>query len=141
MFKRMIVMDGNNSLKRVATSGGRAPADLRVFEDNDYFLPRDFVDSYANEVKSRQQPRKPDLADDPHAAPEPDSEDEADPDTEGDPTDGAEAVGSCASNWKAAAADEKKRMWSIYDESGIFASACRHSMILRIADMVRSGEL
>ena len=140
-FDRMIVMDGNNSLKRVATSGGRAPADLRVFEDNDYFLPRDFVDSYANEVKSRQQPRKPDLAEDPHASQELDSEDETPPETEGDPTDGAEAVGSCASNWKAAAADEKKRMWGSFDESGVFICVCRHGLILWIADMVRSGEL
>ncbi|RDX46383.1 hypothetical protein OH76DRAFT_1356170 [Lentinus brumalis] len=140
-FNRMIVMDGNNSLKRVATSGGRQQADLRVFEDHDYFLPRDFVDQYANEVKSRQVPRKPELVEDPHAMPEAESEDEAAPEAEGDPTDGAEQLGACASNWKAAAADEKKRMWSIYDESGIFASACRHSLILWIADMVRSGEL
>ncbi|RDX41460.1 hypothetical protein OH76DRAFT_1459149 [Lentinus brumalis] len=138
---RMVVMDGNNSLKRVLASGGRATADLRVFED-DYFLPRDFVDSFANEVKSRHLPRKPDLADNPHdEEPGQQSDDDEVPDgDEGDPTDGAEILGSCASNWKAAAADEKKRMWSIYDESGIFASACRHGLILWIADMVRSGE-
>ncbi|RDX49545.1 hypothetical protein OH76DRAFT_1418305 [Lentinus brumalis] len=142
-FDRMVVMDGNSSLKRVLASGGRATADLRVFED-DYFLPRDFVDSFANEVKSRQLPRKPDLADNPHdeePGQQSDDDEVRDGDEEGDPTDGAEILGSCASNWKAAAADEKKRMWSIYEESGIFASACRHGLILWIADMVRSGEL
>ncbi|KAI0707556.1 hypothetical protein C8T65DRAFT_576556 [Cerioporus squamosus] len=144
VIDRMVVMDGNNSLKRVLASGGRTNADLRLFKD-DYFLPREFVDSFAHEVKSRQLPRKPILVDDPHNE-EPSQESDDDDDVpdgegEGDPTDGAETLGSCATNWKAAAADEKKRMWSIYDESGIFACACRHGLILWIADMVRSGEL
>ncbi|KAG1785411.1 uncharacterized protein HD556DRAFT_1435133 [Suillus plorans] len=47
----------------------------------------------------------------------------------------------CSKNWKAAASDEKKRMWSIFDETGIFVSACRHGLVLWVADMVRSGEL
>lgn len=47
----------------------------------------------------------------------------------------------CVKNWKAASAEEKKKMWAIFDESGIFASVCRHGLVLWIADMVRSGEL
>lgn len=47
----------------------------------------------------------------------------------------------CVKNWKAASADEKKKMWAMFEESGIFASACRHGCILWLADMVRSGEL
>ncbi|RDX48316.1 hypothetical protein OH76DRAFT_1456309 [Lentinus brumalis] len=143
--ERILVMDGNNSLKRVATSGGRQAGDTRVYEDGDYFLSRDFVDSFAGEVKSRQSPHKPELLD-PVDASERDAEDEPEEGatTEGDPTDGTAntaAPSACASNWKAAAADDKKRMWAIYDETGIFASACRHGLILWIADMVRSGEL
>ncbi|KAI0712638.1 hypothetical protein C8Q76DRAFT_769169 [Earliella scabrosa] len=134
-FDRLVCMDGNNSLKRIATSGGREVADLRVYEDNDYFLPREYVDSFAGEVKSRSV-KKPVLKEKPGLAPDPGEAEE-----DGDPTDGAHATGACASNWKAAAADEKKKMWAIYDETGIFASACRHSFILWIADMVRSGEL
>ena len=72
---------------------------------------------------------------------EPNNAEVEDDGSEGDPTDGTQAAGPCASHWKAAAADEKKRMWAIYDETGIFASACRHGLILWIADMVRSGEL
>ncbi|KAI0248965.1 hypothetical protein BJV78DRAFT_1097215, partial [Lactifluus subvellereus] len=34
-----------------------------------------------------------------------------------------------------------KRMWSIYRETGIFLSACRHSLIWWICDMVSSGKL
>ena len=47
---------------------------------------------------------------------------------------------TCVSNWKAAANDEKKRMWSIFDECGIFACSCRHSITMWVCDMVRSGE-
>lgn len=47
----------------------------------------------------------------------------------------------CVKNWKAAASEEKKKMWGMFDESGIFASACRHSLLLWIVDMVQSGEL
>ncbi len=63
---------------------------------------------------------------------------------EGDPTDGTDAnlaIRTCVKNWKSAAAEDKKKMWGIFDECGIFASACRHGMILWLIDMVRSGEL
>ncbi|KAG6807975.1 hypothetical protein H0H92_005850, partial [Tricholoma furcatifolium] len=47
----------------------------------------------------------------------------------------------CTDNWKAAAKEENKRMWAIFSEAGIFASACRHGFILWLADMIASGEL
>ncbi|KAG2068473.1 hypothetical protein BDR04DRAFT_1129243 [Suillus decipiens] len=47
----------------------------------------------------------------------------------------------CSKNWKAVASDEKKQMWSIFDETGIFVSACCHGLVLWVADMVCSGEL
>ena len=78
---------------------------------------------------------------------------ESEEDVEGDPTDGAaandvtgsarqKAIEACVRNWKAAASDaQKKSMWEIFDETGIFAAACRHGFILIVVDMVRSGEL
>ena len=48
--------------------------------------------------------------------------------------------GPCANNWKAAQSDSKKRMWGIFAETGLFASACRHGFILWITDMVQTGE-
>ena len=48
---------------------------------------------------------------------------------------------ACADNWKASQANEIRRMWNIYEETGVFAAACRHGMILWLVDMVRSGEL
>ena len=32
----------------------------------------------------------------------------------------------CVKNWKAASSDKSKKMWAMFDESGLFASACRH---------------
>lgn len=37
--------------------------------------------------------------------------------------------------------DLSKKVWSIFDETGIFLAICRHGYSLLIADMVKSGEL
>ncbi|KAJ3717729.1 hypothetical protein C8R42DRAFT_610832 [Lentinula raphanica] len=130
-FSRMWVADGNNSLKRMAGVGGRANVDVQIFNDSDYYLSSEFVNSFADEVipalramlrVTRIKVRR----------------------SGGDPTDGArdsDAVKQCTENWKAAASDSQKRMWNIFEESGVFVSACRHGFILWICDMVRSGEL
>ncbi|KAI0052976.1 hypothetical protein FA95DRAFT_1601333 [Auriscalpium vulgare] len=39
------------------------------------------------------------------------------------------------------ASDITKKMWGIFDETGIFLSLCRHGFALLILDMVQSGEL
>lgn len=149
-YSRLWAHDGNNSLKRVLPFGNRVAADTRTFEDSDYFLPRSFVDSFANEVpRANSNTRHREIR---SAGQDSDGEDRSDTEgdgveeLEGDPTDGArDASGSgvdqCVKNWKAAASDEKKRSWAIFDETGIYASACRHGLILWICDMVRSGEL
>ena len=126
----MFTMDGNNSLKRIRQVGSHAIANHRVFE-SDYFLTHEYVNKFADEVK-RKAPAED--TDDTPETPLPD---------EGNPTDGAQAgvTVACADNWKASQANELRRMWSIYEETGIFAAACRHGMILWLADMVRSGEL
>ncbi|KAI1782046.1 hypothetical protein LXA43DRAFT_977781 [Ganoderma leucocontextum] len=136
-FSHMVVMDGNNSLKRFAPVGNRDIGDTRTYQ-SDYWLPTDFVDKFANEVKARQpQPHVavPDVTND-----DADSDWEDDDSGEGDPTDGA-PDSACATNWKAATSDEKKRSWSAFHETGIFASCCRHGIMLWIIDMVKSGEL
>ena len=50
-LSRLMAMDGNNSLKRMLPVDNREAADARVL-DSEYFLPKEFVDRYANEVKS-----------------------------------------------------------------------------------------
>ena len=123
-------MDGNNSLKRVATSASRSVGDTRTF-DSDYYIPRAVVEKFAGEVKPRQA--QPHVAVPIHSVPETgsddgdeDGDDPGDNDlTEGDSMDGA-PDSACASNWKAAASDEKKRMWAVFEETGVFAAACHH---------------
>ncbi|KAJ8463735.1 hypothetical protein ONZ51_g10067 [Trametes cubensis] len=169
-FARMICMDGNNSLKRMRPLGGRQIGDTRAFQESDYFLPQDFVNRFANEVQKKSQrndTRSEDSTDHataqevstadaspadvvvpdgvyPAATEASDNNPTHEPQPEGDPTDGAGSRGvesSCTKNWKAAQADEKKRSWDVFEETGIFASACRHGMVLWIIDMIRSGEL
>ena len=47
----------------------------------------------------------------------------------------------CADRWKNMKDDITKRMWAIFDETGIFLALCRHGFALLIVDMVQSGEL
>jgi hypothetical protein len=144
----MIAIDGNNSLKRVRQVGNHTIADKRVFEDSDYFISQEYVNQFVDEVKAQKNTRNSD-----GDVAEPATEQGAEqggivteaaaelPSDGGDPTDGAEGPVPCADNWKAAAADDAKRMWALFDETGVFAAACRHGFILWVADMVRSGEL
>jgi len=48
----MLVVDGNNSLKRMSRVGSHSAIDTHPFEESDYILPVPFIDSFANEVVS-----------------------------------------------------------------------------------------
>ncbi|KAG1873164.1 hypothetical protein F4604DRAFT_1880999 [Suillus subluteus] len=91
---------------------------LLLFTCIDYILSRDFVDSFANEIR-------------PHHS----------GDSDLDAADPVVMSSDCSKNWKAAANKEKKCMWSVIDEMGIFVSACCHGLLLWVTDMVCSGEL
>ena len=157
-------LDGNNSLKRMKPVHNREAVDKRILADMKYFIPRTEVDRFAHEVKGRRK-KGPEVRsrDDAMDAADVDETDDAgndsgiEDDIQGDPTDGLsahagdavsvdvmerqQAIAACTKNWKAAQADEVKRMWDIFDESGVFASACRHGITLALTDMVESGEL
>ncbi|KAH9849711.1 hypothetical protein C2E23DRAFT_736739 [Lenzites betulinus] len=119
---RLVAMDGNNSAKRVASAGAQ---DKRIFKSS-YFLSREVVDQFKDEVKKRPE-------DDAPWAPIGDEG--------GDVTDGQTRTTSCAEHWKASAAENLKRALDIYETTGIFVSACRHGFIQIACEMVRSGEL
>ncbi|KAG1737240.1 hypothetical protein EDB19DRAFT_1895912 [Suillus lakei] len=112
-FRCMYVFDGGNSAKQMLMPGECQEGDLRVFQDSDYLLPHTFVDGFANEVHLRLDP---DI-------------------TRPTKADVVAIAAECSKNWKAAASGEK-RMWNIFDETGIFVCACRHGFILWYADMV-----
>ncbi|KAI0640945.1 hypothetical protein C8Q79DRAFT_1014781 [Trametes meyenii] len=139
---RLLAMDGNNSAKRVASAGAQ---DRRNFQ-SDYFLPRDVVDRFKDEVKRRAAPAlsKRDVLD------TSESEEEDAPwaptdrgahDGGGDVTDGQAKPTPCADHWKASAAENLKRALDIYETTGIFVCACRHGFIQIACEMVHSGEL
>ncbi|KAI0083731.1 hypothetical protein BDY19DRAFT_899813 [Irpex rosettiformis] len=129
-FSRLLAMDGNNSLKRMAVNAQRIAADTRELDDSDYFLSRSFVNRFANEVRGRGT-KGPRVRHDGDG-----SDDEIYEDYSG-----PLKLALCVRNWKSAAQESNKKMWAMFEESGIFASACRHGSILWIADMVCSGEL
>jgi hypothetical protein len=120
-IRRMICLDGNNSLKRVATLGDRVISNTSTFT-SDYFLPQSCTD----EFKSTTNPGDEDNGDGNDGSVDDNHEDQ-------------EGVGDgCkASKWKAAG---EKGTWGIFEETGIFASACNHGFILWLLDMIRTGE-
>lgn len=128
-FSLLYAMDGNNSLKRVARIGERAVADQREFTESDYFIPTEFVERFANEVRGHQ------------TAPDNEVQHLTTEEEPGENTQLPPGLANCTENWKAAQADSTKKAWAIFDETGIFAGACRHGIMLWIIDMKRSGEL
>jgi hypothetical protein len=68
----------------------------------------------------------------------PEKDTETDKDTSQSVADGEV---KCAERWKNAAPDQRKRMFALFEETGIFVTACRHRTILYICDMIKSGEL
>lgn len=110
-------MDGNNSLKRM----GRANlVDQRQFR-SDYRIPRNEVDRFAKEDRPKE--------------------------TQSALTPEEEAVVllkggiSCGERWSVANEQKQGKANAMFDETGIFAAACRHGFILWYTDMVQSGEL
>ena len=127
----MLVFDGNNSLKRMKTAHRqREVGDVCELTDSDYFFDNVYINSFEDEVwHPTQTCIKEELKDEIVNGDDGYSIEANDPQLE-----------DCASNWKAAASMEKKRMWGIFDETGTFASACPHGFVLWLADMVQSGE-
>jgi hypothetical protein len=51
-----------------------------------------------------------------------------------------ENLASCL-RWKSSGPDHKKTALDIYETTSIFTSACRHGFIIKVCEMVKSGEL
>ncbi|KAJ7075628.1 hypothetical protein B0H15DRAFT_925383 [Mycena belliarum] len=129
----LTTMDGNNSLRRFQqmsrqddnrgeedagspSSKSKARQDTREAV-GDYYLSRDAVDKWAKEGLD-------DLM-------------------KGFPTDPAwvEEDDGCNERWSNMRDEITSHALSMYDETGIFLSLCRHSFVMVVADMVQSGEL
>ncbi|KAG1876360.1 hypothetical protein F4604DRAFT_1880665 [Suillus subluteus] len=111
---RLDSMDGNNSLKRVDGSGH---ADEQVFP-SEYLITPSEVDLFKDDVRLRPGTR---IAAD--ATPTAASDDSA-----------------CTENWKTANTISENTV-SVFDQTGIFVSACRHGIVQTLVEMRKSGEL
>ena len=132
IFKMLITMDGNDSLKRilrretVETSMDEEAGPPKVGLSTErpdsrkvggsYYLTREEVDRWAKERIAQEVANA--LEDEP--------EEEENP---------------CEGRWSNMVSELTARMWGIFDETGIFLALCRHGFVLVVADMVQSGEL
>ncbi|KAG2120042.1 hypothetical protein DEU56DRAFT_928749 [Suillus clintonianus] len=125
-FDWLVTMDGNNSLKRWDSTiyGTNARLDSRKVQ-SDIWIDPDTVDKFNGEVRG-------------HAAMSNRGDDALIDDTTAETNP---APFSCADRWKNAGPEMRKKMFSVFDESGIFIAACRHRLVLLGCDMIRSGEL
>ncbi|KAJ7039975.1 hypothetical protein C8F04DRAFT_1208839 [Mycena alexandri] len=120
-FSILVTMDGNDSLKCVLRR------EAKDFDDEGNLIPGESKERFdplaARAGKDYFIPREKvnlwskDRVDDPHGA-----------------------ARGCEERWKNLADDASKRMWGVYNETGVFICLCRHRFILLVADMVCSGE-
>ncbi|KAJ6538646.1 hypothetical protein DFH09DRAFT_1249621 [Mycena vulgaris] len=128
----LATFDGNNSLSRfhrrervvVDDEGTTRPGASRERFDNrvapgDYYLTRDEVDLWG---KEGEEDLLKSFA----------------PATE---SGGEEEDAGCAERWQNMKEEVTSRAYGMYDETGFFPALCRHSFILKVCDMVKSGEL
>ncbi|KAI0310305.1 hypothetical protein OF83DRAFT_1027483, partial [Amylostereum chailletii] len=112
---RMHAMDGNNLQKRLRGAGSTME---RTF-DSDYFLARDQVDRFANEVHSK-------------------STDAAD----GTTTRRGKTKIPCTDNWTTSNAGATgKSITEVFAQTGLFICICRHGLCEYAVEMYQSGEL
>ncbi|KAG6825030.1 hypothetical protein H0H92_005057 [Tricholoma furcatifolium] len=131
VFKMLVTMDGNDSLKRLRSANKQLPPEddssgplllpeSRAWQDSrtvhgDRYLTREEVDRWAKATLEGLMPAE--LSEE---------------DTEDNP---------CAGRWVNMVNEVTAKMWGIFDETGVFLALCRHGFSLVIADMVQSGEL
>jgi len=108
-------MDGGNSAKRVDGSGH---TDERVFR-SDYHISCEVVDRFKDDVAHRLKQ---------HTAAQPQSA-----------ADGSK-LEMCTENWKTVNTQQDSTV-KVFEQTGIFLSACRHGIVESFCEMYRSGEL
>lgn len=166
-YDQIFAIDGGCSLKRLRDAGS---TDSRAFE-SDYLVSEEKVNQFKYEAvkkstrktrKGRQGGRKENEEEDGEGG-QHDNDQETDValevgeaereiDQEGQEwiTKNVQAepgleqdsqLTLCVERWKANADDDKKGMFSCFDEAGVFIAVCRHGFLLSFCDIIRSGEL
>ncbi|KAG1729622.1 uncharacterized protein EDB91DRAFT_1059885, partial [Suillus paluster] len=126
---RLDAFDGNNSLKRVNGSGH---ADERSFPST-YLIPAAEVDLFKDDVRLRPGTRMT-TGDNVHLSNIPGTQ----------ATTGDEVLPSnnstCTENWRVANTTSENST-NVFDQTGVFVSACRHGIVQTLVELRRSGEL
>ncbi|KAF8170848.1 hypothetical protein K438DRAFT_1613611 [Mycena galopus ATCC 62051] len=138
-FSMLATCDGNNSLKRVLRKdkgftedgvplrgGCERPDPREASAGGDYFISRPEVDRWVKERLAEEVVLLVSFS-----VCGTHFQDILDP----------EEASACEEHWKNLSDELTSKMWGIFDETGIFIALCRHSFVLLVADMVRSGEL
>ncbi|KAG1894971.1 uncharacterized protein F5891DRAFT_1130758 [Suillus fuscotomentosus] len=128
-FTWFATIDSNNILKHWASLvHNSVPHDDSHQPRSDYWIGCDVVDKFKDKVRSITALNKDDNVDDWQ-----------------DVCDDREVPGEipfhCTARWCNAGPEQRKKMFSVFDESGIFIAACRHHFVLVACNMIRSGEL
>jgi hypothetical protein len=59
----------------------------------------------------------------------------------GEVEENEEVESGCSESWQNMKEDVTSRAYGMYDETGFFPALCRHGFVLKVVDMVKSGEL
>lgn len=150
-YSTLTCIDGNNSAKRVqrtSTNDNAMPYSIELQDErtreSELFIERAEVDDLQDEVQSKSARTRQDKEGNANATTEPAGKRRRkgkDTSEEGTPVDGVAEETPCTTRWVNLASDSQKRMWGIFEETGIFIAACRHGVVFAICDMIRSGEL
>ncbi|KAG2125460.1 hypothetical protein DEU56DRAFT_873092 [Suillus clintonianus] len=126
---RLDAFDGNNSLKRVDGSGH---ADEHSFPST-YLIPAAEVDLFKDDVRLRPGTRMT-TGDNVYLSNIPGTQ----------ATTGDEVLPSndstCTENWRVANTTSENST-NVFDQTGVFVSACRHGIVQTLVELRRSGEL
>lgn len=116
-------------MKRLYQLGECHVRDPRPFLDTDYLLTPQYVDQFKDEVGNTS--KAPNIGT---------NEEEDSIDDGAQPNESFEKQrAECTNNFKSAH-QEGKTMWGVFEETGWFVSACRHSLVMWFSDMLRTGE-
>ncbi|KAG1732925.1 uncharacterized protein EDB91DRAFT_1238702 [Suillus paluster] len=141
---RLDAFDGNNSLKRVDGSGH---ADECCFTSS-YHISTDEVEQFKDDVRLRPGARPATVHVEPEtsvvqetpASLEPSASLELSTPLKPSPAIRVSNDSLCTDNWKAANTITENTT-NVFEQTGVFVSACRHGIIQTLVEMRRSGEL
>lgn len=49
-------------------------------------------------------------------------------------------LSKCVDRWENADSEQKKKMFTLFDKTGILLACCRHEFALLVCDMIKTGE-